>query len=241
MPILPMPSAGSPSGSLHGSRSATHARLEEHGFRPENTNPCRRIKKYRANRRERYLTSEEFARLGRILDRVEGGAENVFAVVAIRLLLLTGARLMEILTLRWSYVDLERGLLLLPDSKTSQKSIRLGEAAIAVLQAVPRVKENPYVIVGRKDGAHIVHLQKTWRRIRAAAGLNDGRNHDLRHSFASMAAASGASLPMIGKLLGHTQPQTTARYAHLADDPLHQLNQKVGNLISKAMRGRDQT
>lgn len=239
---------------FHAERSATKAGAnfalaclskfmswaEEHGLRPENSNPCRRVKKYVTVKRERYLTGEEFARLGAELDRVEADKEeSPFVTAALRLLILTGARLNEILTLKWSYVDLQRSLLFLPDSKTGQKAIRLSDAALAVLTNLPRLSGNPYVLPGRLEGQGLINLQKPWRRIRERAGLPDVRIHDLRHSFASVAAASGGSLPMIGKLLGHTQPQTTARYAHLAEDPVQDLNQRVGSTIAAAMRGKD--
>jgi len=237
---------------FHAERSATKAGAnfalaclskfmswaEEHGLRTENSNPCRRVKKYTAVKRERYLTGEEFCRLGAELDRTDAeGEDSPFVTAALRLLILTGARLNEILTLKWSFVDLERGLLFLPDSKTGQKSIRLSEAAIAVLEGLPRLSGNPHVLPGRVEGGHLINLQKPWRRIRERAGITDVRIHDLRHSFASVAAASGGSLPMIGKLLGHSQPQTTARYAHLADDPLRELNELVGGTIADALAG----
>ncbi len=174
--------------------------------------------------------------LGVVLNQVERDQSvSLFAVAAIRLLILTGARLNEILTLQWKHIDIQWGLLLLPESKTGQKAIRLSDKAVRVLETLPRLKGNPYVIPGLVEGQHLVNLQKPWRYIRKLADLDDVRIHDLRHSFASMAAASGASLPMIGALLGHTQPQTTARYAHLANDPLKRLNQEVGEMISDAM------
>lgn len=238
---------------LHASRAAASASAnfslavlsklmrwsEDMGYRPEHSNPCRGIKMYRQVKRERYLSREEFARLGEVLQNVETNQEaGLFAVAAIRLLILTGARLNEILTLQWRHVDVERKLLLLPDSKTGQKAIRLSDRAVLVLASLPRIKGNPYVIVGNVEGSHLVNLQKPWRHIRGLAGLDDVRIHDLRHSFASMAAASGASLPMIGALLGHSQPQTTARYAHLANDPLQRLNQEVGDAIAEAMTAK---
>ena len=191
---------------------------EEHGYRVENTNPCRKVKKYRARRVERYLSLEEFTRLGRVLDQLEEeGGEGIFAIAAVRLLALTGARLNEILTLKWSFVDIQRAMLFLPDSKTGQKAIRLNSQALDVLRGLPRLQGNPYVLAGREAAKYLVNLQKPWRRIRALAELEDVRIHDLRHSYASMAAAAGASLPMIGKLLGHSQPQTTNRYVHLTE------------------------
>lgn len=212
---------------------------EERGLRPEQSNPCFRIKKYRETKRQRYLSREELAKLGEVLDQVAGQSEeSLFATAAIRLLLFTGARVSEILTLKWSYVDLERMMLLLPDSKTGQKQIILNAPAADVLRLLPRVAGNPHVIVGRRAGARLINLQKPWRRIRALAGIGDVRMHDIRHSFASVAAASRGSLPMIGRLLGHNHTQTTARYAHLADDPLRELNQEVGEQIARSMKGQ---
>ena len=209
---------------------------EDMGYRLDQSNPCRGIKKYKQRKHERFLSQDEFLSLGRALESAESNhTASLFAVAAIRLLILTGARLNEILTLQWRFVDFERRLLLLPDSKTGQKAIRLSHRALDILHGLPRVKGNPHVIVGSVEGGHMVNLQKPWRRIREQAGLDDVRLHDLRHTFASVAAATGASLPMIGALLGHTQPQTTQRYAHLAEDPLKGLNQKVGDVIAAAM------
>jgi integrase len=198
---------------------------EAQGLRPDGTNPCRHVDRYTENRRQRFLSDAEVERL-----------VSVYMAAAVRLLLLTGARLSEILTLKWQYVDLQRGLLLLPDSKTGQKPIFLNDEAKAVLGTLPRLPDNAYVICGTSPGAHLVNLQKPWRRIRVAADLDDVRLHDLRHSFASIAAASGASLLLIGKLLGHSSALTTERYAHLVADPVRDVNQKVGAAIGKAMR-----
>lgn len=209
---------------------------EESGYRPEQSNPCFRIDKYRESKRQRYLSGDEFAKLGAVLAEIEReNTESLYVVAAIRLLMLTGARVSEILTLKWSFVDFDRRFLMLPDSKTGQKQIALSTASIDVLENIPRVRNNPYVIIGRFEKSCLVNIQKPWRRIRELAGLDDVRLHDLRHSFASVAAASGGSLPMIGKLLGHNHTMTTARYAHLADDPTRQLNEKVGDAIAKAI------
>lgn len=209
---------------------------EEWGLRPEGSNPCRSVRKYKEKKHERYLSREELARLGRTLEQAEeAGSEGPFVVGAIRLLVLTGARLSEILTLQWSHVDLENGVLRLPDSKTGAKFVHLNGAAVLVLSQLPRMADNRFVIAGSKEGARLVNLQKPWRRIRALADLPDVRIHDLRHSFASVAAGAGLSLPVIGALLGHSQAATTARYAHLASNPLREANETIGKEITKQM------
>jgi integrase len=220
-------------------------------------NPVKGIIKNRAQSHERFLTSEEFARLGEALRLAETvglpyavdetkpkakhankGRQTVadpFAVAAIRLLILTGARLREILNAQWSYVDFERGILFLQDSKTGRKPVYLSAAAQAVLASLPRVSGNPHVIPGLKDGASRVDLNGPWRAITRAAGIKGVRLHDLRHTFASVGAGASLGLPIVGKLLGHTQASTTQRYAHLAADPMHSAANLIGDIISTAM------
>ena len=167
-----------------------------------------------------------------MLSEVEAdGSETLSAVTAIPLLMPTGCRLGEVQTLRWENMDLEAGELRLPDNKTGARMVPLSRAVAGALAALPRDPDNPWVIDGRKPGAHLTDLQHPWRRIRARAGLDDMRIHDLRHSFASRALALGESLPMIGKLLGHTQVQTTARYAHLARDSVKASASKIADSI----------
>jgi integrase len=153
----------------------------------------------------------------------------------VRLLILTGCRLGEIMTLKWEYVDFTGKALRLPDSKTGAKVVHLGQPAIEVLEKVERDEKNPCVIVGTKPGARLSDLQPFWQRVRARAGLKDVRIHDLRHTFASTAVAAGQGLPMIGKLLGHTQVQTTARYAHLAVDPVKDAAERVASSLAQAI------
>ena len=202
------------------------------GLRPDGSNPCLHVKRYKEEKRERFLSAEEFARLGRVLDEtVRDGSETRSAVVAVRLLMLTGCRLSEIQKLRWEHVDLEAGELRLPDTKTGGRAVPLAPSAVRLLEGLPRDEDNPWVIAGKKQGSHLTDLQHPWRRIRARAELNDVRIHDLRHSFASRALALGEGLPMIGKLLGHTQVQTTARYAHLARDTVKASAARIGDSI----------
>ena len=204
---------------------------EAWGLRPDRSNPCYHIRKYKERKRERFLTGEELARLGKALDEEESLAPA--AVTAFRLLLYTGARLSEIQTLKWEYVRGNR--IHLPDSKTGAKTIPLNGPALEVLASARRVDGNPHVIVGAGEGMHLTDLQKPWRRLRKAAGLDDVRIHDLRHTFASEAVMGGESLPMVGKILGHTQTQTTARYAHIADDPLQGASERIATSLKRAM------
>ena len=202
------------------------------GWRPDGSNPCRHVKRYKEHKRERFLSPEETERLGQVLRDVE--EEMPSAVAAFRLLLLTGCRMSEIRDLRWEYV--KDDCIELPDAKTGGRVVPLGPEARAVLSAIPRDEDNPWVIAGRLPGSHLTDLQRPWRRIRKQAGLEGVRIHDLRHSFASRALALGESLTMIGKLLGHTQVQTTARYAHLARDSIQTAAARItgsigGNLL----------
>ena len=203
------------------------------GLRPDGSNPCRHVKRYKESKRERFLSPEETERLGEVLAEAE--SEMPSAVAAFRLLLLTGCRLSEIQFLRWEYV--RDDCIELPDAKTGGRIVPLGPEARAVLAALPREEDNPWVISGKKPGTHLTDLQRPWRRIRERADLEDVRIHDLRHSYASRALALGESLTMIGKLLGHTQVQTTARYAHLARDSIQNAAARItgsigGNLSS---------
>jgi integrase len=211
---------------------------EQWGLRPEGSNPVRHIQRYRERRFDRFLSAEELARLGEVLTEAERTqTEYASVIAAIRLLIFTGARLSEILELRWKQVDFDHACLREPESKTGAKCIYLSPPALAVLYGIERNASNPYVIVGREPGAHLVNLRKPWDRIRATAGLPDVRLHDLRHSFASVGAAMGISLPIIGKMLGHNHVATTQRYAHLAADPVKEAVDKIGATIAAAMYG----
>ena len=210
---------------------------ESWGLRPMNSNPCTNIEKFKEEKRKRFLDADEFSRLGAALNEAEAaGREPLQALQAIRLLIFTGARLNEILTARWSYLKRDRGVLELPDSKTGFKQIALSAPAMDVLNNLPIVPGNEYLIPGWKPGTHYVGLQDVWERIRAAAGLDDVRIHDLRHSFASVGAMSNLGLPVIGGLLGHMNASTTQRYAHLQADPLHNAAAIIGEKIDTAMK-----
>lgn len=200
-------------------------------------NPVHGVRTFKSRRCERFLSAAELARLGDALAAAEREGDSPSALTALRLLALTGCRKSEILTLRWEYIDWERSCLRLPDSKTDAKVVPLGSPALALLQALPRLEGSPYVLPGGKPSGHYVGLAKVWRRVRARAGLPDVRLHDLRHSFASVGAAGGDSLLVIGRLLGHANASTTDRYAHLSDDPLRTAADRTAGRIAAAMKG----
>jgi integrase len=224
-------------------------------------NPARGIERYPEQGRERFLTSDELTRLGAALaegetiglpwavDQESPTSKHIpkserrtkldpFAAAAIRLLILTGARMREILDAKWEQVDLERGILFLPDSKTGRKPVYLSAAAQSVIAAIPRVDGNPHIIAGANEGAPRADLKKPWAAVQKAAGLESVRLHDLRHSFASFGAGASLGLPILGKLLGHKQAATTARYAHLDSDPMRRAAETIGSTINAALSGQ---
>ena len=200
-------------------------------------NPVKGVRRFKDKKIERYLTSDEQARLGRSLKFLEkAGKINLFAAAAIRLLLLTGARRGEIFSLKWGYVDLERGFLSLPDSKGGQKPIPISSDAKRILKSIPRLKDNPYVFCGDVPGRHIVDLKRPWDTLCDHAAIDRFRKHDMRHNLASLGIETGLSLPIIGKILGHKRTETTARYAHLADNALKEANERVSKRMVQGMR-----
>jgi integrase len=204
---------------------------ELNGLRDKQSNPVRGIEKYGEKKRERYLNVTEIERLMIALAEAEVlGSEVASVITAIRLLVLTGARHREITQLRWDTIDLERGVARIED-KTGIRNLYFSAAARAVLKSAKRIAGNPYVCPGRIAKSHLVALQRPWERLRTAAELPHVRIHDLRHTAASLAVLEGASLPLVGKLLGHKSPLTTARYAHLSDDPAHALAELIGTRV----------
>ena len=209
------------------------------GMRPDN--PVRGVKRYADKKGERYLSPDEMATLGEALTAAQGKGENKTAIAAIRLLILTGCRKSEILTLQWAHVDFDRAYLRLSDSKSGEKIVPLGAPALELLATLPRIEGNPYVLPGEKEEQHLVGLPKVWGRIKKRAKLQDVRLHDLRHSFASVGASAGMGLPIVGKLLGHRDPKTTARYAHIGDDPAKAAADRISGTIAAAMMGKTES
>jgi integrase len=199
-------------------------------------NPARGVKKHPIRKMQRFLSEVEMARLGEALAAEERSSGNPVAVGAIRLLALTGMRRGEVEQLLWRNVDIERGLLALDDSKTGAKVIYLSPPALVLLSGLPRLG-NDLVFPGKLSGRRCRAVGVVWERVRKAADLPGVRLHDLRHSYASTGAAASFGLPIIGKLLGHTQAATTLRYAHLSADPLRAANDAIGGRISAALSG----
>jgi integrase len=226
----------------------------------EGINPARRIEQFKEHRRERFLTGGELERLGSAIreaetkgipwdvDEGKPKAKHLpkakhrftkigpFAAAAIRLLLFTGCRLREILHLKWEQVDLERGLLFLADSKTGRKTVILNAPALAVLTGLDRL--GSYVVPGDDPEKPRADLKRPWEAVAKRARLEAVRLHDLRHTYASFGAGGGLGLPIIGKLLGHTQASTTQRYAHLDADPLRRASEAIGVQIAAALDGK---
>jgi len=207
--------------------------------------PVRMVKRWKDKRMDRYLSEQELERLGHELNEAEARNENPKAIAIIRLLALTGARKSEITTLTWNEIDFDHGILRLRDSKTGQKTIPVGKSALTILAAQPRTNDSNYVFpadkLGRQDAerSYFQGIDAIWHRVRSKAGLADVRLHDLRHTAASIAVANGASLPMIGRILGHADAKTTQRYAHLSDAPVRKVVEDLSDRVALAMgRGR---
>jgi integrase len=236
--------------------SSMYSFAGKRGLVPEGFNPARGIEKYAEDGRERFLSTDELVRLGAAIrkaettgiawavDEAKPTSKHVpkrkrrtvigpHAAAAIRLLLFTGCRLREILHLKWEHVDFERGLLFLPESKTGKKTVVLNAPALAVLKGLDRVGQ--YVVAGDDPDEPRADLKRPWVMVTREAGLDGLRIHDLRHSFASFGAGGGLGLPIVGKLLGHANAVTTARYAHLDADPLRVASERIAGTIAAAM------
>jgi integrase len=207
-----------------------------HGYR--NDNPAKGVKLNVLRNRERFLTGDELARLGEAIGQAEREGLNASGLAIVRLLLLTGARRNEIASLRWDHVDFERSALRLPDSKTGAKVIPLGAPALAVLADLKRNEESPWVFPAERGESWFTGTPPVWHRLVKLAKLDNVRLHDLRHGFASVAVADHASLYLVGKVLGHTQAETTQRYAHLQLDPVRAVADRTARKIAGALEGK---
>ncbi|MCY3824194.1 MAG: site-specific integrase [Nitrospinae bacterium] len=212
---------------------------EAWGLVSAGSNPCRGLRRYRTRKRERFLTQEEFRRLGRALsDLEEAGRTWAPAVAAIRLLALTGCRRSEILDLHWDDVDRTTGEIRLKEAKAGPRMVPLTKPVLSVLDAIPRSPDDTWVFPAGNGKGRLGSLSYYWEAVRERAGLDDVRIHDLRHSYASRALALGESLSAIGRLLGHRHVVSTARYAHLMRDAEKAAAARVGESIGVHVKSR---
>ena len=202
------------------------------------TSPVIGVKRFVDKKGNRYLSQQELVAPGEALRKAEFDGENPSALAILKLLVFTGARKGEIETLKWSEVDFASGYLKVTDSKTGQKAVPLNAGALKILNDQERLHGNEYVFPAYRGEHYYEGTPKVWRRLRAVAELDDVRLHDLRHCFASMAVSGGASLPIIGALIGHAHSATTQRYAHLSDDPLRAASDSVGSQIAASLYGK---
>lgn len=201
-------------------------------------NPAHGIEKYQEKKRERFLTGQEIAALAKALNEYP----HRQPVNVIKMLLFTGARIGEVLSSRWQQFDFEQGIWVKPAAETKQNkehTVQLNAQIISVLKSIDRTSD--YVFPGKVDDTHLTTIQRHWVIIRKSAGIEDTRIHDIRHTVASILASSGESLLVIGQMLGHTQTQTTKRYAHLYDDPLKEASNSLGDFIETASKKADNT
>ncbi|MDC0719111.1 site-specific integrase [Nannocystis sp. bb15-2] len=221
-----------------------YTRIIEDWELAELRNPAHKVKRFAIPERERFLTPEERQRVhavilvGLKIPAGRKGHVKLVSVWAIDLLALTGRRRDEILTLTWAMVDFQHSLLNIPDTKTGQLKVPVSARVLALLKHIHDQAGNPSTgyVLRTPNGKRLRGINRTWENIRAAAGIPDVRLHDLRHSFASDAIMSGASLSTVGKLLGHKQERTTKRYTHLADDYLRQALETATDRIVEAVQ-----
>ena len=205
------------------------------GYRPHNSNPCKNAKRYRMQPKARFLNAEEMARLNAVLTRDEFYCPQ--AVAIIRLLMLTGCRAGEVVSLEWDWIRRKR--IHLPDSKSGPRTVWLSSAARAFIDAIPRYSPDcPFLFPARPPTRHIDNFEYQWHRIRGEAGLPGLRLHDLRHTWASVAAMNGVDMVTVAKLLGHALVETTERYTHLSDRSVADPADRVSGRIHAALAGR---
>jgi integrase len=201
------------------------------GYR-EKINPCRGVQKYPERKMERFLKKDELDKLEEVLKLEEiYRLKSPYVLAAIRMLIYTGCRMGEILTLKWEDIDLNDHCIHLKDSKTGKRTIPLNKSAKEVLHRIEKQKENPFVFCGDKPGTHLINIQKAWQKIRKRAGISDVRIHDLRHSFASFMIKNGVNLFEVSRLLGHRDIKTTTRYLHLTNRELVEVANKGGEVF----------
>lgn len=225
------------------------------GYRGKNSNPCDGITKYKEQKRQNFMGAHELGILGETLSRMETtwherqktkekrtaplvDTITPQAAAVIRLLMFTGARVGEILSLEWANINLEEGIARLPDSKTGFKILQLTHPAVAVLKGIPQIDR--WVFPSDSECGHMVNIKDAWGDVLKQANLLGWRLHDLRHAFASTMVNGGASLPIVGKILGHSNASTTQRYAHLEENPARKAAEQAASIIAHAIENQKQ-
>ena len=204
-------------------------------MREPGTNPCLRISVHLGERRTRHLSLDELQRLGNALKKAGEEGESPYFIGAVLLFLLTGARLREILNAEHNMVDRINGVLELRDRKAGDPVIYLSPQALAVVDALPQVPNNPYLIPGKRPGRPLINPYKPWKRLMASAGIENATFHDLRRTYASRGLGSGLTLEQIGALLGHSQAQTTQSYAFLESQIARENAERIGTGIHQLL------
>ena len=202
---------------------------EVYGYRPEDSNPCSGIRRYRRKGRERFLSEPELRRLARVLDSHE--ARHSREVAFVRLLLLTGCRKSEIGTLQWS--DCREGRLFLRDGKTGPRTVWLSSPARDILDGLPRRGKWVFPSPQRQGPVSSTVFETFWRRVREETDIGDVRLHDLRHTHASIAIMGGETVTTTARLLGHNDAQTTLKYAHLSDRSVREAADALGSILGE--------
>ena len=205
---------------------------EKWEYRPQNTNPCKYVDRYKEKKRQVYLSMDQLERVGQAMRQLKN-TESFYALSALKMLLVTGCRTSEILNLKREYVDIANNCIHLPDSKTGARTIHLSPVAFDILNALP--SEEGFVFHSPRENKRLTTLRCLWKKICGITDLKDYRLHDLRHTYASFAVSGGFSLPIIAKMLGHADIKTTERYAHLHQDPVNKAIDDVSLKIKKVM------
>ena len=207
---------------------------EKWEYRSLNSNPCKHIDRYKENQRDVYLTMEQIEKVGLVFKELEKH-HSVYMIAALKMLLFTGRRTGEILTLRWEYLDFENSKMHLPDTKTGAKTFHLSSTIKQLLLSLPNTKEG-FVFKSIVPGKHITVVRHVWKKICTITGIENVRVHDFRHTYASFALNKGYSLPIISKMLGHKDLKTTQRYAHLYDNPVNQAVDKIDQQLESLIK-----
>jgi integrase len=213
-------------------RSVFNMAIQWRDLPPDHDNPATRVKRFEETSRERWVKPDELPRLAAAIQ----AQSNLYIRAALWLYLLTGLRRRELLRAEWNHIDLESRRMFIPETKNNRpRELKLAPEAIAILEALPREVGNPHIFPGRKEGSHLVNIDKAWRKVRREAGLEDLHLHDLRRTVGSLLASKGISLRMIADVLGHSDQRATEVYARIHEDVTQAtIDEHADNLLAIA-------